>query len=171
MDGCSIADRPRKRQAQNQQATHGKPSPPLPHTRTTPPHPTPPPCSRRASRPECLHLCARRRATQTCALRHVDWTVADHHGGIRHTYDTRTASLGPWGSFPGLRDSQTRVSLCSTQSRKLLDESEWHSMISCPACPVGTLVRNWFSVHSQWLKVHPKISRMGKSFLKIQQNV
>ena len=42
-----------------------------------------------------------------------------------------------WKSFPGLRESDTHKRACLfcwKQSRKLLEESEWHCVFSCPVC-------------------------------------
>ena len=51
-----------------------------------------------------------------------------------------------WSSFPGLRESNTHKRACLfcwTQSRKLLEDSECHSVFSCP---VGNACRQRFKL-------------------------
>ena len=49
-----------------------------------------------------------------------------------------------WASFPGLRDSDTHKRACLfcwAQSRKVFEDSEWHSVFSCP---IGNACRKRF---------------------------
>ena len=51
-----------------------------------------------------------------------------------------------WSSFPGLRESNTHKRACLfcwARSRKLIEDSEWHSVFSCP---VGSACRQRFQL-------------------------
>ena len=74
-----------------------------------------------------------------------------------------------WKFFPGLRESDTHKRACLfcwKQSRKLLEESEWHCVF---LAPYVTLVGNG-NLHSQAFKYYPNISRTEKIFLRLRRN-
>ena len=68
--------------------------------------------------------------------------IFERYGRLR----TGEAHRPCWSSFPGLRESNTHKRACLfcwTQSRKLLEDSECHSVFSCP---VGNACRQRFKL-------------------------
>ena len=77
-----------------------------------------------------------------------------------------------WSSFPGLRESNTHKRACLfcwAQSRKLIEDSEWHSVFSCP---VGSACRQRFQLAlSDCRTIYLKVLNSRKTFLKFRQKV
>ena len=72
-----------------------------------------------------------------------------------------------WSSFPGLRESNTHKRACLfcwARSRKLIEDSGWHSVFSCP---VGSACRKRFQLAlSDCRTIYLKIRNSRKRFLK-----